>query len=234
MDYEFYETPETFTRYLVDAMFRRYARPMKAGGVSPDSFGVVCEPCAGSGAISRVIGWRSHVVVENDLDPRWALPRLDASVAASWPLWAPPCKVDWVITNPPFSKALEIAECALAHVTCGVAMHVRASMHEVLKTGPRRTWMATHPPAGILWLPRFAYQRSKTTGAWTTDSVCACWTIWIKEPAVGLFGGQFIEYAPEWVIDQLDAETPEFRARMDTLMGYTGTEAKRRAQRKAA
>ncbi len=79
-------------------------------------------------------------------------------------------------------------------------------------------------------LPRFAYQRSKTTGQWTTDSVCACWVIWMTDPGAP----QFIRYAPEWVIDQLDAETPAYRARMDALMGYTGSEGARREQRKAA
>jgi hypothetical protein len=93
-------------------------------------------------------------------------------------------------------------------------MHLRASIHEVLKTGVRRTWMAEHQPAGILWLPRFAYQRSKTTGKWTTDSVCACWVVWLKDPNTP----QFIRYAPERVIDELDAETPAYRSRMDRLM----------------
>ena len=96
----------------------------------------------------------------------------------------------------------------------GVAMHLRASIHEVLKTGTRRTWMDRRTPTGILWLPRFAYQRSKTTGKWTTDSVCACWVIWLKDP----LAPQFIRYAPEWVIDDLNAETPEYRRRMDAIM----------------
>jgi hypothetical protein len=92
-------------------------------------------------------------------------------------------------------------------------MHLRASIHEVLKTGIRRTFMGTHAPTGILWLPRFGYQRSKTTGKWTTDSVCACWVIWMKKPTP-----QLIRYAPEWALDALEAETPAYRKRMDALM----------------
>lgn len=46
--------------------------------------------------------------------------------------------------------------------------------------------MAEHTPTGILWLPRFAYQRSKKTGKWTTDSVCACWVVWLKDPNAGI------------------------------------------------
>lgn len=41
---------------------------------------------------------------------------------------------------------------------------------------------------------------------------------------------QFIDYAPEAVIDALDRETPGYRTHMDRLMGYTGSEADRQAQ----
>jgi hypothetical protein len=105
-------------------------------------------------------------------------------------------------------------------------MHLRASIHEVLKRGPQRTWMAEHRPTGLLWLPRFGYQRSRTTGKWATDSVCACWCVWLKDPAAP----QFIHYAPEWVLDALKRETPAYRARMDELMGFTGSTLERQAQ----
>jgi hypothetical protein len=76
--------------------------------------------------------------------------------------------------------------------------------------------MAEHLPTGILWLPRFAYQRSKTTGKWTTDNVCACWVVWVHDPDPE--APQFIGYAPEHVADDLDKETPAFRKRADSLM----------------
>jgi hypothetical protein len=226
IDFEFYETPRTFTRWLFRAMAHR-GLPI---------VGTVLEPCVGNGAILRaaelrprefgvVNHWRT-----NDLDPRWATfddargrwtfgePGLSLyhsvdDAAASTAIWTEE-PIDWTVSNPPFSPAIEITTHALKYSRVGVAMHLRASIHEVLKTGVRRTWMAQHTPTGILWLPRFAYQRSKTTGKWTTDSVCACWVIWLKDPNVP----QFIDYAPEWVIDALDAETPAYRARMDALM----------------
>ena len=123
--------------------------------------------------------------------------------------------VDWTVENPPFKPCIDIIEHALEFSRIGVAMHLRASIHEVLKTGKRRAWMSKHQPTGILWLPRFGYQRSKTTGLWTTDSVTACWVIWHKDPRVP----QFIRYAPESVLDELEAETPIYRKRMDALMG---------------
>lgn len=203
IDYEFYETPAAFTQWL----FRRV--PIH---------GRIFEPCVGDGAILRAVADLPCAAplrwVTNDLDPRWrADSHEDARTAAPFERALAGGPVDWVVSNPPFTPALEIIEQALTVARVGVAMHLRASIHEVLKTGHRRTWMVEHLPTATLWLPRFAYQRSKKTGEWATDSVCACWVIWEKGDAA-----QYIDYAPTWVLDALTAETPEYRARMDRLM----------------
>lgn len=203
-DFEFYETPDPYTDWLFDSVHIE---------------GRLCEPCVGDGAIVRASGidrgW-----VTNDLDPTWpADHHLDATKSL---LYSELGTVDWYVSNPPFAPAIDIITRCVAHARIGVAMHLRASIHEVLKarvggkrSGPREPFfLRDHPPTGILWLPRFAYQRSKTTGKWTTDSVCACWCVWLKDPAVR----QFIRYAPESVIDALDAYTPTYRAGMDRLM----------------
>lgn len=214
---EFYETPETYTRWLFRSLAHK-ARPI---------VGSVFEPCVGSGAIVRGAELRpmefgvKNRWLTNDLDERWSADmHFDAQITEPWQRARMFFSnigyggIDWTVTNPPFTPALDIIGAALEYSRVGVAMHLRASIHEVLKTGIRRTWMAKHTPTGILWLPRFAYQRSKTTGKWTTDSVCACWVVWLHEPEVQ----QFIRYAPESVIDELEAETPAYRARMDALM----------------
>ncbi len=210
MEFEFYETPRAFTHWLFDEI---------------SIHGRIFEPCVGNGAIVEAA--RHHPIPDarapqwfaNDLDPRWpADVHKDARDRTLWEAH----EFDWTVSNPPFTPALEIIDRAIEFSRVGVAMHLRASIHEVLKTGVRRTWMREHTPTGILWLPRFAYQRSKTTGKWTTDSVCACWVIWLKDPNAP----QFIRYAPESVIDELDAETPAYRARMDRLMlNYATAEA---------
>lgn len=210
MNFEFYETPAAFTRFLFNVV------PIR---------GMVFEPCVGSGAIVQASGpmrigsplsW-----LTNDLDPRWPADlHLDATSSEPWrqatqfAQSAFRAEIDWTVTNPPFSAAIPIIEAALEYSRVGVAMHLRASIHEVLKTGIRRAFLYRHTPTGILWLPRCAYQRSKSTGEWTTDSVCACWVIWLEDPQAP----QFIRYAPESVLDELDAETPAYRARMDALM----------------
>jgi hypothetical protein len=209
-NFEFYETPAPFTRWLFREVASVY-RPIT---------GRIFECCVGDGAIIKAAQALPAAVDRqwgtNDLDPRWSADyHFDAAGYAnrSWEIDIIG-GVDWTVSNPPFTPAIEIIENAIGLSRVGVAMHLRASIHEVLKTGVRRTWMATHTPTGILWLPRFAYQRSPTTGKWTTDSVCACWCVWLKDPAIP----QFIRYAPEQVIDELDAETPAYRARMDRIM----------------
>lgn len=206
---EFYETPAPFVRYLFSEV------PIH---------GRVFECCAGDGAIvdAQRAGRSAQDAddcswITNDIDPRWTSGMNgDATKIETWDAVGP---VDWTVSNPPFTPAIEIITLALEHSRVGVAMHLRASIHEMLKTGVRRTWMARHTPTGILWLPRFAYQRSKTTGKWTTDSVCACWVIWLRDQAAP----QFIRYAPEWVVNQLDDETPAYRKRMDVVMARTRT-----------
>lgn len=199
---EYFPTPDPFTRWLFDDL------PVAAG---LDVGGIVFEPCVGDGAIIRAapagLTWKT-----NDLDPRWSADwHLDAAASDVWDAAG---EIDWTVTNPPFTIAIDMLIQALRCSRIGVAMHLRASIHEVLKTGIRRTFMATHPPTGILWLPRFAYQRSRTTGKWTTDSVGACWVVWLKTAAP-----PFIRYAPERVIDELDVFTPAYRRRMDILVG---------------
>lgn len=205
-DYEFYETPETSTKYLFNAMLHR----------GHQISGNVVEPCVGSEAIMRAAASSSCWWQTNDLDPRWpASLNLDATQASTWlELDAlHNARIDWTVTNPPFSIAVDILNYAWQFSAIGVAMHLRASFHEPLKTGLRRALLRDRPPTGILWLPRFAFQRSKKTGEWTTDSVTCCWLIWVKHAR-----HQFVDYAPEWVIDGLDGETKYYRTRMDALM----------------
>jgi hypothetical protein len=216
INFEFYETPDAFVRWL----FRELAH------LRSPIIGTAFEPCVGDGAIIKAaalrpqeFGVKNHWMT-NDLDPRWPADfHLDARARDLWLRTTAFLRdtgrtLDWTVANPPFTPALDIITAALEYSRIGVAMHLRASIHEVLKTGNRRTWMATHTPTGILWLPRFAYQRSKTTGKWTTDSVCACWVVWLKDPLIP----QFIRYAPESVIDELDAFTQAYRERMDRIM----------------
>jgi hypothetical protein len=215
-DFEFYETAEPFTRWL-NQWTAEHGWPIE---------GDILEPCCGARAIPRALVRPNQRWFLNDLDPRWSAAQKDATQPAAWLPWTP---LDWTVTNPPFTQAVPILAHALAHSRVGVAMYLRLSIHEPLKTGERRSFFADHKPTAVLVLPRFAHQRSKKTGAWTTDSMTSCWCVWIRGES-----RQFIDYAPESVIDELDAFTPAYRDRMDALMGYTGDESQRQEQRRAA
>lgn len=202
--FDWYPTPTPFTHYL-------FARVRITGRV--------CAPCHGDGAIRAAAKTSGHDYtrewVTNDLDRRW---HCDYNLnAASAMLWNAIGFVDWTVDNPPFNDWLDIAEHALAHSHIGVALHLRASVHEILKTGPRRQWMAEHLPTGILWLPRCEYQRSPKTGKWSRDSCCACWVIWYRNPHP-----QFIDYAPEWVIKKLDEDAARRRRSIDDMQRRRG------------
>lgn len=209
-DFEFYETAEPFTRWLFTYMRDNLQRIE----------GRCFEPCVGNGAIVRASG-HGHWFT-NDLDPRWPADAHKSATDES--LWKAH-EVDWTVTNPPFTLAVPILTHALKYSLVGVAMYLRLSIHEPLKEGVRRTFFAENKPTATLTLPRFAHQRSRAKGIWSTDSMTSCWCVWDKRET-----RQVIDYAPESVIDELADFTPSYRERMDTLMGFTGTEAERQAQ----
>ncbi len=212
---EFYETPRAHTRWLFSEV---------------DIRGTVLDPCAGSGAIKAAAPVTSdRAWIESDIDVRWQHSmRADATDPVFWR--EIDGRIDWTVTNTPFTRLIEIASHAIRASRVGVALYARVSINEPLETGQRRTWMHWHPPKGLMFLPRFAYQRSPKTGVYTTDSATACWLVWKRvDPRP-----QFILYAPERVIVEARDEREIYRARMDDLMGYHGNELERRAQAIAA
>lgn len=215
MNFEFYETPIAFTTYL--------QRALRRAGL-PDISGRIAEPCVGSGAIIRGIdkGYEqgNGIVVRRrdiewclaDLDPRWVETPEDATKLETWQRLSSGGRLDWVVSNPPFTQAIPIIQHAQQHASY-VAMHLRSTIHEPLKRGVGRTWLRDRPPTAVFFLPRFAYQRSKTTGKWATDSAAACWCVWA--PSYADEDAQVIDYADEQCFEDLKAETKGYRARMD-------------------
>lgn len=197
-DFEFFPTPATFTKWL----FR--TTPIHGG---------MLEPCVGDGAIVRAtIDKRKRLWDTNDLDPRWnAHTQLDATMSAPWDMR--PDWVDWTVTNPPFSVALEIADQALKHSKVGVAMYHRCTLKEPAKrTGLHRSWFREHPPTMTLWCPRFSHMRNKQ-GKWGSDSACCVWSVWKQDsPVVGDI------WPPDSLFDELRQETPVYRAHVDALV----------------
>ena len=189
LQYEFYETPRPFTEWLVTVIERHERHPLSQSRL--------CEPCVGDGAIARVVPHQS--LVTNDFDPRRAAYfHGDATNPLLWTDMSRAGAIDWTVTNTPFTETLPILKNALLFSARGVALHVRSTINEPLKTpGLGRSFLRANPPNMTLWLPRFAYRRSRTTGKWATDSATCCWLVW----CVSMGNTQIVEYAPEWVIN---------------------------------
>ena len=153
-----------------------YVEPLLAA-IGPLSGCAVYEPCVGQGHISRHLTGARHLAT-NDLDP--ACPasfHLDARTREAWPepdFGDEDWRVDWTITNPPFSDALPILERALLH-SRNVAFLVRLSFLEPTRT--REAFWANHPPTGVIVLPRYSF-RLNDYGRPQTDSVTCCWILY--------------------------------------------------------
>lgn len=162
---DFYETPDWAIQVLIDRMPESYFKPS------------IMEPCVGDGAIARLFEEKTGAFVHtNDLDPkRPAMTHYNAAAAGLWEL----PRLDWVITNPPFVKAIEIAVHAVPWALKGVCLYLRLSFLE--PTGKRADWLFANPPTRMIVLPRISF-----TGDGHTDSVTGAWMVWSDLFAPGI------------------------------------------------
>lgn len=160
---DFYETPPHYIAALLGEV---------------NVFGHVYEPCVGEGAISDALRSLSVVkrVITNDIDPeRKADYHADARLPEGWASE----RLDWAITNPPFSDELAILEQAIEHVP-NVAFLARLSFLE--PTEDREYFLEQHPPNQVIVLPRYSF-RPNDEGKRQTDSVTCAWLVWFQDNA---------------------------------------------------
>jgi hypothetical protein len=151
-----YETPPHYVQPLLDL-------------IGPLDGQYVYEPCVGQGHISRLITC-AGVLQTNDIDPACpAATHFDARRREAWPA----ARVDWTITNPPFSDELPILEHAL-RVSHNVAFLARLSFLEPTRT--RVQFWLDHPPTDVIVLPRYSF-RVNDIGKRQTDNVTCCWIV---------------------------------------------------------
>jgi len=132
--------------------------------------GHIFEPCVGVGHLVEAMkGAGCEYITTNDID---------LSVAADMHMDAQLCGfqtgIDWVVTNPPFSKAFPILKQMLPLAQEGVALLLRLSFLE--PTYERGAWLAAHPPDLLIVLPRMSF-----TGDGKTDSVTCAWMVWYSK-----------------------------------------------------
>lgn len=152
--------------------------------------GTVFEPCAGDGSITNVIAeipGRPRRIITNDIDRQRLTDRHgDAREQAVWKDVTSHWPIDWVITNPTWSKddPLRILQHATWHAKVGVALLLRLSFLEPTDTRyPRGPFLHRHPPSRLIVLPRHSF-----TGDGKSDSVTAAWMVW----EAGLPGMQIV------------------------------------------
>jgi hypothetical protein len=150
----------------------------------------VFEPCVGQGDIARHL--RESILVTNDIDPNCqADTHRDARLAEAWP--SNGLRLDWVVSNPPFSDALPILEQAIRH-SRNVAMLVRLSFLE--PTRSRAAFWLAHQPTDLIILPRYSF-RLNDSGRRQTDSVTCCWLVFLRGcPADSIHFSRWREQRP--------------------------------------
>jgi hypothetical protein len=154
--FDYYPTPAWMTRSLL----RRVSL-----------FDVV-EPCAGDGAIARVLRGAGIRVLTNDLDQQWPTDwHEDATKEAFWEClsgyaWRP----YYGVTNVPFNLADRIVPLAVNYLPW-FATILRLSWLE--PTAARAPFLKAHPPSRVIVLPRHDFR-----GNGATDSVTSAWFIW--------------------------------------------------------
>jgi hypothetical protein len=149
--------------------------------------GVVFEPCAGECNIIKILEHVTEItrIYSNDLDAQYHTTfNTDASLPLSL-CWNEVVtgRPDWIVTNPPFSKAHEILKIAIDVANEGIAFLLRLSYLE--PTSNRGDWLQEHADqmTRIIPLnprPRFRRQEinPKTGKHYGTDSVTVAWFVW--------------------------------------------------------
>ena len=169
--HDYYPTPEAITQALLDHV---------------DIRGGIYEPCAGEGAIAKVLRSADTInfVLETDLVYRrnvaWVA---DATLPEKWSkvdahMQYHHSSLDWVITNPPFSVAFAILRLAWKHVRVGVACLLRLSFLEPCRD--RAQWLndqADHMTLVMPVSPRPKFRRDTHK----SDSMTVAWCVWRKD-----------------------------------------------------
>jgi hypothetical protein len=160
---DYFPTPPWATR----ALFRHVVP--RAEGNS------VWEPAAGEGHMAEVLREYMQPVIASDVHDYGRGYLVGSFVGVGLDVM-PAQTVDWVITNPPFTLAIEFAERALEVATIGVALLVRSVWAETVDRYERL--FAKRPPAIIA---QFVERCSMIKGRWNPKANTATaysWFIW--------------------------------------------------------
>lgn len=141
-----------------------------------DRLGVVAEPCCGRKIMAEVLEEYARRVIASD--------KLDYGFGAAvrdyddWDVAIP--RVDWTITNPPFSLALSMTMRALLTSRRGVAIFERIQW---LEGDERYTQLYRPTPPTLVAL--FVERVPLVRGRWNpkaSTATCYAWLVWLRGP----------------------------------------------------
>lgn len=176
---DFYPTPAQLTKELLKRV---------------EIAGTVFECCVGDGAIAQVFDTCPLIqeLWTNDIDPRIPVDlKVDVSLKESW--FFIDIYTDWVVTNPPFTKAADIIPLAWEYSLEGVAMLLRLSYLEPAKN--RGAWLQEHSKY-LTDLIIFGQPRPSFTGN-GVDTATTAWFVWQKEPKQS---GTQLHFVTDWKV----------------------------------
>lgn len=153
---DFYATPPEVTIALLDFLEDLYLLKQRA---------TIWEPACGRGDMADVMYDRGYHMVVSDLYPQ--IPGMDST-----DFLKSHAKCDWIITNPPFSKATEFITHAL-ELGKPCAFLLKSQFWHAKS---RLNLFREHPPSYVLpltWRPDFLF------GAKSGSPTMEClWTVW--------------------------------------------------------
>lgn len=175
---DFYPTPAQLTKELLKRV---------------EISGTVFECCAGKSDISKELTLDNRITDVTTNDINYVLDvdySEDASKQSSWDYYD--WLRDWIITNPPFTKAPEIIPLAWDNCIVGIAMLLRLSYLEPAKN--RGTWLQEHSQY-LTDLIIFGQPRPSFTSDGKVDTATTAWFVWQKKPK--LVGTQ-LHFVTNW------------------------------------
>lgn len=162
---EFFPTPPWATRALLQHVLAD----------EPVAECTCWEPAAGEGHMSLVLDEYFKAVYASDVHDYGHLDAIGSFTGNGPDVLVINTRHDWIITNPPFTLAVDFAERALDECWRGVALFVRLSWLESLE---RYQFLRRHP-ASIVAL--FSERVNLAKGRWEPDGSTAtayAWIVW--------------------------------------------------------
>lgn len=145
----------------------------------------ILEPAAGEGHIVKVLKERFPYtnIIANDLIYRSSRFGIDVDGGIDFLTYTPYCKIDTVITNPPFKLAKEFIEKALTIANHYVIMFAKI---QLLEGVDRRQLFEEYPPNYIYVFtkrvsPFINGEECNPNGKKWASTMCFAWFVWEKD-----------------------------------------------------